>query len=381
MLSRLLRISSISDIHLGNRNNSAQSIIANLDKYFSNDKHLSQVDLVVLVGDVFDDLLPLSGEDVAHIDSWIARFLRICKRYDVIVRVLEGTPSHDRGQSERFTIINEIHKHNGGTHIDLKHVKELSIEYIHGLDIHVLYVPDECRHTTEETLAYVRQLLASKNLDKVDFACMHGQFSYQLPAHIANIPRHDENAYLELVRYLIFIGHIHVHSRWERIIAQGSFDRISHGEEGPKGFITTTVHPNGDDETVFVVNETARTYLTVPCPYVEVEENLKVIDRAVEYLPSGSFVRIESHWANAILTNLDVLRARWPLLIWTSIARDKDEKKTNELSIVPQEALYVPIHIDRHNLPDLVMARLASAGLDDDTRRRCSIILSEMQKV
>lgn len=381
MLNRLLRISCISDIHLGNRNNKARSIIANLDRYFSNDRHLSQVDLVFLAGDVFDDLLTLSGEDVAHIDSWIARFLRLCARYNVTVRVLEGTPSHDRGQSERFTIINEIHERNSGTHIDLKHVKVLSIEHIEKFGIHVLYVPDECCHSTEAALEQVRSLLQEKGLEQVDFACMHGQFSYQLPAHITNIPRHDEVAYWEIVRYLIFIGHIHIHSRNKNIIAQGSFDRISHGEEGPKGFVTTTVHPNGDDETTFVVNESARKYLTVTCPYQDVEENLKVIDKAVEELPPESFVRIEAHYANAILTNLNVLRVRWPLLIWASIARDKDEKKNDEITLIQEETLYVPIHIDRHNLSQLVMPRLTAANLPDDILQRCAANLLEMQKV
>ena len=381
MLSRTLRVSCISDIHLGNRKNKTRYIIANLDKYFSNDEHLSQVDLVFLAGDVFDDLLTFSGEDVQYIYTWAARFLRICARYNVMVRVLEGTPSHDRGQSECFTVINEIHRKNSGKLVNLKYVKELSIEHIDDFDIDVLYVPDEWCHTTEGTLEQVHDLLRENNLDKVDIACMHGQFSYQLPAHIPHLPRHDEKAYTELVRHLIYIGHIHIHSRTGKIIAQGSFDRISHGEEGPKGFVKSLIHPDGSDETTFVVNETARRYITVSCPYEDVEENLKIIDRAVENLPEESFVRIEAHYSNAILTNLNTLRSRWPLLIWSSIARDKDDKKANQITIIQEEALYVPIHIDRHNLSQLVMPRLRAAGIDDDILQRCAANLLEMQKV
>lgn len=381
MLSRTLRVSCVSDIHLGNRNNKTRYIIANLDKYFSNDEHLSKVDLILLAGDVFDDLLSLSGGDVQYIYAWVARLLRICARHNVMVRVLEGTPSHDRGQSECFTVVNDIHEKNNGKRVNLKHVKELSIEHIEEFDLDVLYVPDEWCHTTEATLEQVRDLLAEKNLDKVDIACMHGQFSYQLPAHIPGIPRHDENAYMDLVRHLIYIGHIHVHSRNDKIIAQGSFDRISHGEEGPKGFVTSLIHPDGSNETTFVVNETARKYITVTCPYEDVEENLKVIDRAVEDLPEESFVRIEAHYANAILTNLNTLRSRWPLLIWSSIARDKDEKKNSQITLIQEESLYVPIHIDRHNLSQLVMPRLKTAGIADDILQRCAANLLEMQKV
>ena len=92
-----LRVGVASDIHLGHARNKAEFIIANLNHCFSNDAYFSTVDLVVLAGDVFDNGMPLSSEDVSHIDMWVAKLLRLCHKHKVMLRVLEGTPSHDRG--------------------------------------------------------------------------------------------------------------------------------------------------------------------------------------------------------------------------------------------------------------------------------------------
>ena len=86
--------------------------------------------------------------------------------------------------------------------------------------------------------------MITSGLTKVDYAVMHGQFDYQLPKHITGMPRHDSQKYLDIVKHYIFIGHIHTHSVYDRIIAQGSFDRLTHGQEEPKGYVVSIV----DDE-------------------------------------------------------------------------------------------------------------------------------------
>src|SRR5690606_24238089 len=100
---------------------------------------------------------------------------------DVAVRVLEGTPSHDREQSKRFVVINES---VGKIGADLVYIDELSIRYEERFDMNLLFVPDELNHDPNITLAQVQELMAERNLEKVDFAFMHGQFEYQLPSHV-----------------------------------------------------------------------------------------------------------------------------------------------------------------------------------------------------
>lgn len=380
MLNRPIRFSVISDIHLGHRRNSAQAIIKNLNAHFSNDKHISKLDVIFLAGDVFDDLLKHNSDDVPFIDAWVAKFLRLCHKYKVIVRVLEGTPSHDRAQSQTFITINEIHERNSGSHIDLKWVRELSIEHIDAFDIDVLYVPDEWRHSTQETLDEVHALMAEKELVQVDFSIMHGMFNYQMPSNIKNLPKHDEHAYMALTRHLIFIGHVHTHTRFESIIAQGSFDRLAMGEEGPKGFVTAVVQPNGDNEVTFIENVNACRFVTIDCSLEDVEENIKRIDAVAQDLPGGSFVRLKSGYGNPILSNMTALKARWPTLVWTDPKVDeKDDTQTIVMSA--NDDLYVPITIDRHNLKDLVLPRLNKLGLSDRVLARCAEKLSEMQQL
>lgn len=382
MITGPVRVSVVSDIHLGHRRNEAKFIIKNLDAHISNDAHMATIDLLILAGDVFDDLLAFNSEHVPHIKAWVARTLRLCHKYGVILRILEGTKSHDRQQSMIFEAINEIHERNSGSHIDLKWVRDVSVEVIEKFNLSVLYIPDEWKHDTADTLDDARAAIAGAGLQKVDLAIMHGQFRYQLPPVAAKDSAcHNEQAYMDLVNYLIFIGHIHIHSRWETIVAQGSFDRISHGEEGAKGFVRAILHPDGTHEVKFIENIGARKFITVNCPYLEVEENLKLIDRAVEYLPSSSFVRIQSEYGNAILSNMDVLKSRWPLLLWTTPKADGKGATENELAVISAMDVYVPIVIDRHNLKSLMIPRLEKLGLEPEIMGICLDAVSEMQEL
>jgi predicted MPP superfamily phosphohydrolase len=372
---KVLRVSTISDIHLGHKRNTSEFIIANLDKYFSNEEHLSIVDLVVIVGDFFDDLLSLASEDVGIIDSWIARFLRLCYKFNVVVRVLEGTPSHDRGQSERFVIINEIQYLSGGRHLDLKYIKTLSIEHIEKFDINVLYVPDEWSHTTDETLVEVKELLLSKSIEQVDFAFMHGAFEYQLPAVVKDTIKHSSKEYLQIVKYLIFIGHVHQHSSYEKIHSQGSFDRLAQGENEAKGFLSAIVNPDTSYEMKFIENVTARKFITVVCKQDDTETNLRKIDKAVKKLPNGSFVRVEAEYTNSILTSLDLIKRRWPLLVWSSLAKKDTSEK--EMSVFTQEDTYIPVKIDKDTLLPLVLARLLKLNINPAILDKCKMHLKE----
>ena len=83
-----LNILSLSDIHLGHKRTHTEYIVNNLNKYISNDETLSNIDLLFLVGDVFDTQLNLSSPDVSIIDYWVAKLLRLCNKHKVCVRVL-----------------------------------------------------------------------------------------------------------------------------------------------------------------------------------------------------------------------------------------------------------------------------------------------------
>lgn len=307
-MNRRLKVAVASDIHLGHRRNPTQRIIDNLNKYLTNTASLRGVDILFLAGDVFDESMSIHSDPVGHIMRWIHRCLQICERENVKIRVLEGTPSHDRKQSHLFEVVSEMMFKSSGKRADLKFVTGLEIEHFPDWDMNVLYIPDELNHSTERTLEEVKALMASKELTQVDFAIMHGQFEFQLPPHVKNIPRHDSAEYLKLVKHLTFIGHVHLHNRYKRIFAQGSFDRLAHGEEGPKGYLKATIEPDGSYEMDFIENVDAMKFVSMDCFSDDVEYCLTMIRDKAATLPQGSHLRVFADKSNPIVVNPDVLK-------------------------------------------------------------------------
>lgn len=380
LVSNQIRIVSVSDVHLFHRNNKTQYILKNLDTYLSNDDVLSKTDILFIVGDLFDGPVPFSSDDVGYVNVWIAKLLHKCKKYNICLRVLEGTPSHDMNQSKIFTNINQMLFKGEQSGVDLKYVKTLSIEYIERFGINVLYVPDEWNHDNNDTLMEVRGLLRSNNLSQVDFAIMHGQFEYQLPEAIKAHVKHDSAEYLSIVKRLIFIGHIHKYSNHERIYSQGSFDRLSHNEEEAKGFIYATVYKDGNYECQFVENKTARIYKTVKCSSDDTELNMKRIDRIASKLPDESFIRVVADTTNPIMSAQDALKLRWPNLSW-SFTKDKEKDKRDIAANYSVEEKYTPIIINRESIRNLLLPRLNQMHLSNTVMSRCVQHIGDIERL
>jgi len=358
-MTQPLRMAVVSDIHLGNTRNRAAEIVKNLYDAFPDNAATGELDLIVIAGDLTDDLLNLADDDVLDIDLWIVYLLRLCAKHDIVLRVLKGTPSHDWEQPRRFVDIENILK----TGVDLHYARTLSIEYIEKLGITALYVPDEVNTDSNKTLEQVHELLRAKGLEKVDYAFMHGAFAYQLPA--ANkAPVHDAQAYLAIVRRAIFIGHVHKPSSYEWIYAQGSFDRIAHGEEHPKGHLRAKFWPNGEKEVTFVENVNAKRFVTVDCTNMDLDETLLKIERQAGSLPNGSYVRVEAADTNPIFSNMELLIRKHPTFIWSKLPRLGDEKDDPEHRLEEgDQTLYVPITLTKDNIGDLLMTKLSAQGL------------------
>lgn len=289
MKTSKLNILLLSDIHLGHRNTSTEHITIALTSLIQDDTMFSDLDMVVIAGDLFDRLLQLSSPDVTIIYGWLHYLLRLCKKHDVLLRVLEGTPSHDNKQPKLVIDINR----EADIGCDVKYMDTLSIEYIDRFGINVLYIPDEWLPDCSATLAEVHKLLAKHDLDKVDFAIMHGQFDYQLPSHLlSRVPHHDSKAYLDIVKYLIFIGHVHQMSSYDRIFAAGSFDRLRHGEEEDKGMMYFTVYDNGMFDAKFIVNKQAQKYITLDITELDTDQALNHIREVINTLPIDSHIRL-----------------------------------------------------------------------------------------
>lgn len=370
LLRRILRILVISDIHLGHPNTPTLGMIANLKAAIPDNAETAEIDMIVLAGDVFDRLLSLSGDDIWEVKIWINHLLRMCKKHDIVLRVLEGTPSHDWKQSQLFPLINKIAKI--GT--DLKYVKDLSIEYIERFGITVLYVPDEWGATTDHTLSQVHELLKSHNLTQVDYAFMHGSFDFQIPKNL-DLPHHNSAAYLMIVKEHIFIGHEHTFSQFQNITAQGSFDRTAHGQEEPKGHVRFTRYPNGDKSLVFVETTNAKKYVTARCLGMDLDETLEQVGKVVRGLPDGSYVRVEADSRNPIFTNMMMLSRTWPTITWTKLAKNPEAQT---VEVIDHSDVYVPITLTRDNLAEQLMDRLIAASVPKEILSIAATIMKEV---
>jgi hypothetical protein len=361
------------------RRNPTTRIIKNFDEsVLPDDDTTAALDILFIPGDIFDSLRALNDEDVPPTDAWIHRTLRIAKKHDIVVIVLEGTPGHDWKQSRRFVDINE----NAGIGANLRYVDTLSIEYIEQYGITVLCVPDEW-DTPENTLSQVHDLLRAKGLTQVDFAIMHGQFPHQLPEHV-KAPKHDPEAYMAIVKYVILIGHVHTFSVYRSqinphgsfIVAQGSFDRLTHGEEGPKGHVRLVVRSEGDIDLKFIENDNAMKFVTIRCTSMDLEETLQTISAVARELPDGSHIRVEADHDNPILTNMEELIRRFPLGVWSKLSREAaiEEKQM----VTEDDTPFVPIVITRENLPNLLLERVARSGVSGDVMDAATDILLEV---
>lgn len=364
-----LRIEEISDIHLGHPKTTTTEVLEGLYKAFPNTADMDDLDILFIAGDVFDRLLKFPDENVIEIRLWINRLLRMCKERDILIRVLEGTPSHDWKQSKHFEIENESSEIGA----DLKYFSVLAVEYIEKFDCHVLYIPDEWKHSTDEIWLDVKKTLAEHGLEKVDFTVMHGAFSYQLPPHVP-APTHDPQRYMDITRHLVFVGHVHKHSVHERIIAAGSHNRLTHGEEEPKGHVRVDLFENGDHRITFIENKLAKLYKTVDCSGRSIEDALDQL-KFLDDLPKNSHVRLMASKSDAIWNGLLTVKERFPHIVFTT--KPTEETKNAQKSFTDIYTPYTPPAITNANIMEMVLGKLEEKGLDVGLIKRGQELLSE----
>ena len=341
----------LSDVHLGHKRTPTAHIIDNL-KATVGPLFKNKLDIIFIAGDLFDRLLDKSMDDVSDIDKWLFWLFYNCQQHSVKLRILEGTPSHDWKQSRHIKTILDI----SCLSVDFQYISALSIEIMEDLGISILYVPDEWNESTEETLTQVKGLLADNHLNTVDIAIMHGQFAYQIPQAPATIPRHSELDYLSIVKHFIHIGHVHSFSVFERIIAQGSLDRLAHGEEEPKGLVWAHI-TNNDRSFHFIENKNAMIYKTINLRGSTIEEVLEYLDKKILSLPEGSFIRLNGKEDHIGFSYFREIKTRY--LMYT-ISRKSEEVITNNIVDIGVLNDYQSFSITPDNIEGLLRSTIES---------------------
>lgn len=366
-----LNIAEFSDIHLGNPRVPTYKIIEGLNAALPDNEITAALDWLIFAGDVTDRQLKMSDQHVYEIHAWVTRVLRICKKYDIVLRVLLGTPSHDWGQSKIFESINETAEIGA----DIRYIDTLHIEHIKRFDIDVLYIPDEYRPTASETWTEVEMMLHKHRLEKVDYIIMHGGFTHQFPQHLRHMPvLHDPDKYHHICRRYIFVGHIHQSSRNKRILAAGSFDRDKHGEEYPKGHIRVQVYDDPAlDEVRFIENKYATKFITIDLRDVDFEDMDKAIAEVVKDMKEGAHLRVMGLRNSGALQTFDLAKTFYKEFTWTFEivgAVDTPEIFTERDLPVRRESL------NEHSLTPLLLERVLSVA--PTMHARCAQLLMEI---
>lgn len=361
------RCASFGDVHLGNPNTPTEYTIRSLYQYINEDL-IRELDMLIIEGDLFDRLLSNDDDNVYRIHAWATVLMTWCAKHDTLLRIVKGTPSHDWDQCKYFV----EQQRNAGIPVDLHYARTLSIEYIERFDIHVLYVPDKCLPHTDDIYRETRLLLAKHGLKEVDFAIMHGAFKYQLP-DIVEEPTHTEQAYLDIVKYFIFIGHVHQSSQYERILAAGSFDRHCHGDEGHKGFYDVSVCEDGTHRITFMVNHKAKRYDTVNCHGLDVKAlNVEVRKKVLE-LPKGSSIRLRCNQHDPAVSHVEALKVEYPDYQWATplVETTNKKKKPSVADVLAEVDMSAFIPINNQSLLGLLRPELERFAPDPATVERC----------
>ncbi len=286
------------DIHLGHLKTPTKHIISSFKQSILTEKNKT-LDVLFIDGDLFDRLLDFNSSDVHQIVVFFNQLLTYCHINNIILRILEGTPSHDWCQSQVITKLNEIRKHP----CDLKYFKVLDVEYIESLNKYILYIPDEWVNDHKLVEQQIQEKFHQFNISKVDIAILHGQFTYQLIGKNYNGFHYNEDYFLSIVKGFIHIGHYHMFSTYDRIIATGSLERLAHGEEHPKGYVLVE-----NDNYSFIENTNAYIYKTIN---ITTAHTLDKLDKQILKYPKESFIRLSMNKDHPFNTTFQDLKLRY----------------------------------------------------------------------
>ncbi len=362
-------IATISDIHLGGTSIPADTMVDALDHYLIHDV-LAKIKVLFINGDLFDRGLRWTDPIIPMIEELVVNLLLACVSRGVALRILEGTPSHDRGQN---AIFERFIKYLGlEDKLDFKYVDVVSIEYIKCINAHVLYVPDG-EVDTDATFLKVKECMAEQGLEKVDHAMMHGTFDYQLP-EVANTPKHNSANYLSIVKNIINSGHIHDAHVFKRIYGNGSFFYMEHGYDKPKGFWHYTV--KGDKHVAeFIVNKRAPFFSTVDCRNLPIEESMSKINTLLESHTwlYGSSIRLWAEKDNLVIGQVSSLKRQYNQIRWMTKQESTARKTVDETT--GETLSFTALEITPNTIATLVRDKLISRNIPPMTIERAMVIM------
>ena len=338
----LINIGWSQDQHLFHRRLGVERPIMGLMSLFPDDDYYGELDVHFYGGDFFDHLVENFGDELLpEVFTYIGWRLRTAARRKVAVRVLKGTPSHDRDQNVYWETINDLLE----TPADFKYIDTLTIEPHPKLG-DILYIPDCWKPTADEVWEDVCEALRQRGITKVDWIIMHGAFKHQLPEHLHKVVHnlHDSDRYADITRKYVLVGHVHLKSQYRNIISAGSLDRLAFGEEAPKGGLRIHCKPSGDD-IIFMENTEARTMLTLEVADMQFEDVIDLIEETVnKHDPTYMSIRLVASKLSEVYVNMASIERRFSPVEF--VFKDTEVKPKGSHLIYLEETKNVVTNID-----------------------------------
>lgn len=343
-----MRILWTSDQHTLHKRTPTPHILGNLTKFLVTDHDLAKTDMVLFGGDFMEDQVDFPNTDAQRVLRWGSEFLDQAHEAnpDMIAVWLEGTSSHDRGQPKHFLSV-------APKGMDVRYVDTLCIHVYEKLDnLSIMYVPDNMgTMTTDAIWELALKVLKDNSMDQVDIIALHGGFDFQLHS-AARHKGHLLERWETITRHVILAGHIHTPVQKGKLHTSGSFDRVAHGEEHPKGGLVVTLDKASEKcEVEFYENKNALPYLTMETT-PDVEPGA-LATKIVEFIrskkmPPFSQLKIRGGTSTVVNPVVDVLSKEFPMIgFMTDNEANKDHLLEDEIY---EQQEYEGVTLNRENL-------------------------------
>ena len=368
-----LKITAVGDLHFGNPRIKADQMYEKLKKYLYPEILTSH--LVLLTGDTYDQLTTVSSSANKFVLMFIRDLFYLSSKYGIQIRILHGTYSHDRDQvivfnnliseNARAKIVNEIYTE------ELTDFRNSYIDSNISDKLKILYIPDNLPYKrSEEVLEHIRKIYKVVGWDKADLVLGHGTFAHALPGvaeeHLPACTYKLEqfNEFIDSNNPIV-MGHIHTPSHKGNCYYCGSFERMTHGEEEPKGFFTFIRESNIWDAR-FIEDKDAVRFISITPQGDTTDDVVKDYIRQLDlnFPEHTGWVRV-LHNSSEIRTLLHTITVQnYPDLHYTSKAVS-DEKLAIKIADISLDT-FDDVKPNVHNLGDLVFQYLNEKSLLGD---------------
>lgn len=359
-----IKIVATGDLHFGNPKISSEKLYVTLTEFFYKEAQTS--DLILLTGDLFDQIATVNSNANKYVSLFIRELFLFSARLGIPVRILHGTYSHDRNQ---LSVLEVLKLENTNAKI----INEISCEEIQLKDkkFRILYIPDNLPYKkSSDVMTHIKKVMSVHGWKTVDIVLGHGTFDHALPVGPEHAPpctytRDQFNDILER-NGIIIMGHIHIPSAKNGVYYCGSFERMSHGEEQPKGFCSFE-YENEQWKHKFIENPSATLFVSIYPEGYSTDEIIVDFDKQIDNIfpEHKGYVRVLHNDPEVRALLSKVCNSKYPLLTYSSKARNDSDKPEIQITDIDLST-FEDIKPSRENLAELITQFLQDSDMLGD---------------